>query len=52
MILPAKSKLNGIEVLICKALIHSVISHDEFFLINNVLKAYNKMKEEIKHLKT
>ena len=48
----AKSKLNNIEVLISKALIDSVISHDEFVLINNVLKEYNKMKKEIKNLKT
>ena len=40
------------EVLISKTLIDSVISHDEFALINNVLKEYNKMKEEIKNLKT
>ena len=33
-----KSKLNRIEVLISKALVNSVISHDEFVLINNVLK--------------
>ena len=36
--LVAKSKLNRIEVLISKVLINSVISHDEFVLINNVLK--------------
>ena len=48
----AKSKLNTIEVLISKALIDSVVSHDEFILINNVLKEYNEMKEEIKNLKT
>ena len=47
-----KSKLNSLEVLIYKALITSVISHDEFVLMNNVLKEYNKMKEEIKYLKT
>ena len=47
----AKFKLNSIEVLISKALIDSVISHDEFVLINNVLKEYNKMKEEIKNMK-
>ena len=47
-----KSKLNSIEILISKALIDSVISHDEFLLINNVLKKYNEMKEEIKNLKT
>ena len=52
IVLLAKSKLNSIEVLICKALIDSVISHDEFVLINNVLKEYNKMKQEIKNLKT
>ena len=45
----AKSKLNRIEILISKALIDSVISHDEFVLINNMSKEYNKMKEEIKN---
>ena len=34
----AKFKLNRIEVLISKFLIHSNISHDEFVSINNVLK--------------
>ena len=48
----AKSKLNRIEVLIFKALIDSVISHDEFVLINNVLKEHNEIKEENKNLKT
>ena len=48
----AKSKLNSIEVLISKALIDSVINHDKFLLINNVLKEYNEMKEEIKNWKT
>ena len=47
-----KSKLNSIKVLISKALIDSVISHDGYALINNVLKEYNEMKEEIKNLKT
>ena len=45
-------KLNSIEVLTSKALIDSFISHEEFVLINNVLKEYNEMKEEIKNLKT
>ena len=40
------------DVLIYKALIDSVISHDEFVLIDNVLKEYDKMKEKIKNLKT
>ena len=39
----SKPKLNEIEVLISKALINSVISHDEFVL-NNVLIEYNTMK--------
>ena len=52
IVMLAKSKLNSIEVLICRALIDSIISRDQFVLINNVLKEYNKMKEEIKNLKT
>ena len=51
IVLLAKSKLNRIEVLISKALIDSNISHDEFVLINNVLKEYDKIKEEIKNVK-
>ena len=38
IVFSAKSKLKKIEVLISKTLIDSVISHDEFDLINNVLK--------------
>ena len=52
MKLLAKSKLNSVEVLISKALIDSVNSHDEFVLINNALKKHNEMREEIKTLKT
>ena len=52
MVLLAKTKLNSIEVLISKALIHSNISHDDFVLINNVLKEFDKMKKEIKNLMT
>ena len=37
-VLLAKSKLNNIEVLNCRALIDSNIGHDEFVLIKNVLK--------------
>ena len=40
-----KDKLNTVEVLNCKALIDSYISHDEFVSVNNVL---NEMKEEKK----
>ena len=45
----AKSKLNNIEVLICRALFDSNISHDELVLANNILKEF--MKEEIKNYK-
>ena len=45
IVLLAKSKLNSIELLISKDLIDSVISNDEFVLINNMLKKYNEMKE-------
>ena len=48
IILLGKSKLNKIEVLISKALVDSVISHDELVLINE-LKEYEVMKEEIKN---
>ena len=48
-ILLAKSRLNKIKVLISKAIIELVFSHDEFVLINNALKEYEEMKEEIKN---
>ena len=32
-----------------KALIYSNISHDEFVLINNVLKEFHDVKDEIKN---
>ena len=50
IVLLAKSKLNSIKVLISKALIASNIIHEEFFLINNVLKEYDDIKEEMKNL--
>ena len=46
-VLLAKFKLNSTEVLISRALIDSVISHDEFVLINNIPKEIKEMKEEI-----
>ena len=52
IVLLAKSKLNIIKVLIFKALINSNRSHNEFVLINKVLKEYDEMKKEIKDLKT
>ena len=35
-----------------KALIDSVISHDKFLVINNMLKEHEEIKEEIKNLIT
>ena len=52
IVLLAKSKLNSTEGLISEAPIDSFIMHYGFVLINNFLKEYNKMKEEIKNLKT
>ena len=49
IILLAKSKLNVTEVLIAKVLIDSNISHDEFVLINDVLKEFYDMNKEIKN---
>ena len=48
----AKNKLNSMEVLISKFLINSSISHDEFVLVNNVLKENDIAKKETKNLKT
>ena len=48
IVLLVKSKSNSIEILISKAFLDSVISHDEFVLINNVQKEYGEMKEEMK----
>ena len=48
IVLLAKSKLNGIEVLISKTLIDSKISRDEFVLLNNVLKELYDMKKKKK----
>ena len=52
IVLLPKSKLNSTKVLIYAVLIHSAIIHDEFASINNVLKEYSKMREEIKKIKS
>ena len=49
IVLLAKSNLNSIEVLICSALIDSNGGHNEFALINNGIKKFYDMKEEIKN---
>ena len=46
-VLLAKSKLNSVELLTSKALIDSNIIHNEFDSINNVVKEYNDMKEDL-----
>ena len=51
IVLLAKTKLNTIEVLISKAIIDSFTSHDEFFLLNNVLREYDDMKKKKKSKK-
>ena len=43
------TKLNTIEVLISKALSGSYINNDKFVSVNNVLREFNEMKEEIKN---
>ena len=43
-VLLAKSNLNSIEVLISKVLIDSNLSHDEFVLVNDVLKEFYDLK--------
>ena len=48
IVLLAKSKLNGIEVLLSKVLTDSKIRQYGFLLINNVMKEYDDIKEEMK----
>ena len=48
IVLLAKTKLNTIEVLISKAIIDSFTSHEEFSLLNNVLREYDNMKKKEK----
>ena len=48
IVLLGKGNLNAIEVLFSKTLIDSYISHDKFVSVNNVLREYYKMREEIK----
>ena len=50
IVLLGKDKLNTIEYLISKFLIDLYINHGEFVSVNNVLKEYIEMKEEIKNL--
>ena len=45
----ANTKLNTKQVWISKALIDSYIIHDEFALLNSLLKEYDDLKDEIKN---
>ena len=47
MVLLAKNKLNKMEVIISKSLTDSYFSHDNFTLINNVLRV--EIKEKIRN---
>ena len=49
IVLPAKTKINTIEVLITNILTNSYNNHDEFVSVSNVLRKYNGMKEETKN---
>ena len=52
IVLLGKDKLNRIEILISKAIIDSYICHDEFVSVNNVLRQYYEIKNEIKSPET
>ena len=52
IVLLGKTKLDTIGVIISKALIDLYISHDEFVSVNNLLREYNEINEEIKHPET
>ena len=49
ILLSAETKLNSTEILISSALIDSCISHDEFVLVNNVLKEYDTKEAITNH---
>ena len=49
VVLLRKFKLNSIKVLIYKALIDSNTNHNQFVLVNIVMKNFYDRKEEIKH---
>ena len=50
IVLLAKIKLNTTDFLISKGLSEWDISHDEFSLVNDVLKEYNYIKKALKIL--
>ena len=42
-------KLDTIKVLISEVLLYLYISHDEYNLVNNVIREYNDMKKTLKN---
>ena len=50
ILISAKSKLNGIEILVSQALIDLEISHEEFITILKEKNRYEKMKENLKNV--
>ena len=46
IVLLGKDKINTFEVIIFKSLINSYVSHNEFVLVNNVLREFNEMKKD------
>ena len=44
----AKTMYNTIGILISETLIDPFIDHDEFISVNNMLKEYSRIKEEVK----
>ena len=51
IVLLAKTKLNSIDVLISRTCINLYIAHDEFISVNNLVKEYDNIIEEIQNLK-
>ena len=51
IVLLAKTKLNIIDVLISRTCINLYITHDEFISVNNLVKEYDNIIEEIQNLK-
>ena len=49
IVLTAKIKLSTVKFFIFEALINLFVNHDEFVSINNVVREYNEIKEDIQN---
>ena len=49
IVLTAKIKLSTVKFFIFEALINLFVNHDEFVSINNVVRVYNEIKEDIQN---